>query len=123
MQENKTNTDAEHMVDELLKTSPGYQLPDGFAEKLMHKFEAYVAWKSNLKEFLIYFAVVVGIMAITGAMGFFLMAETWNKWIDLFFANIGTVIGLIVLLIFILFMDKVLLRYFTQKSVCRIKSR
>jgi len=83
------------------------------------KFAKYTVWKQNIREFLIFLAAGLGLLGVTVAMLFFLMAEIWQKWTEWIIHNQMGVIGIGVLLVFILFTDKVLLRYFSF----RIKNR
>ena len=101
--------------DEALKMDPGYGLPENFAEKLAQNFERHFAWNQYFKEFLIYFGTGLGILIASVLMVFFLKSEIWAKWVEIFFMHTTTIIGIVFLLAFILFTDKVLLRYFSFK--------
>jgi len=111
----KNKKDTDRFLDEVLKEDPGFKLPGDFADNLTIKFEKYFAWNYYIREFLIYFFAGIGILAATTAMLFFLMAETWQKWVDILLNNLEGSIGIVVLLTFILFIDKVLLQYFSFK--------
>lgn len=111
MQKPERNTGK--FLDEILKTSPDLELSPDFADRMSMKFEKYTVWKQNIREFLILFAAGLGLLGITVAVFIFLMAEIWQKWMEWFIGNQTGVIGIGVLLVFILFADKVLLRYFS----------
>jgi|WetSurMetagenome_2_1015567.scaffolds.fasta_scaffold86822_2 hypothetical protein len=104
------------LVDEILKTEPDYLLPEDFAEKMATRFEKSVAWKLYFNEFLIYLTVGVGIIGTTVAMFIFLMSKTWAELVKWLGSNIPGLIGIAIILIFILFTDRVLLRYFFLKT-------
>jgi hypothetical protein len=107
------------VIEDILKMDPGYVLSENFAEKLTQKIERRFAWNTYIKEFLIYFGAVTGIIATSVAMVFFLMSDIWIKWINIFLSNSEVIIGIAFIMSFILFADKVLLRYFSYK----LKSR
>lgn len=108
-------TEAGQLVDEVLKEDPGYNLPENFADKLALRFERRFAWNTYIKEFLIYLGVGSCILATAIAMVFFLMSDIWIKWASLFISYSNAIIGAALLLTFVLFADKVLLRYFSFK--------
>jgi hypothetical protein len=108
--------DAGQLVDEVLKTEPGYLLPGDFAEKATAAFEKRLAWQLYFREFLIYVVAGIGILGSTVAMFILLMSETWVKLVKWVESNIPGMIGIAVILVFILFADRVLLRYFFLKA-------
>ena len=107
---------SEKLVDEALKADPGYELPMDFAGKMAVKFALNFEWKQYIREFLIYFLSGLGILGMLVAMFYFLMKEIWNKWIGFFTDHLTGIIGALILLTFILFMDKVLLQYFSFRQ-------
>jgi hypothetical protein len=110
------NIDLGQLVDETLKTSPDFYLPEDFAQKMALRFEKMQAIRVYFREFLIYVAAGIGMLAITAAMFFFLMSETWDKLLKWAGSNIIEMVGFAVVLIFILFADRVLLRFFYLKT-------
>jgi hypothetical protein len=109
----KTNKNTEELLDEILRANPDVELPRDFPDRMAIKFEKYMVWKQNLREFLFFLAAGLGLLGITVAMLFFLMAETWQEWTVWIIHHQTGTIGIGILLVFILFVDKVLLRYFS----------
>lgn len=116
MFEDKRNFDTDKLLDEVLRTEPEFTLPDNFADVMAENMGKRFAWKMYLKEFLIYVGVIVGIIAITGAMTLIWFDADWQKWSSFVVQNITVVASINLLLVFILFADKVLLRYFMHKN-------
>lgn len=108
--------DAGEVVDEVLKTEPQFFLPDNFADVLAEKVGRRFAWEQYFKEFLIYLSVIIGIAATWVAIAFIWQDADWKVWLDFIISNAGLVAGINILLVFILFADRVLLRYFMFKS-------
>ncbi len=114
---NKENkVDVGKMVDEGLKTDPCFSLSDNFADVLTAKVSRKYAWQQYIKEFLIYLGVLVGMAVVSGAMAFIWFGADWKEWLHYIVSNAGIVVGINILAIFILFADRVLLRYFMFNS-------
>ncbi len=107
--------DAENILDEVLKSEPKYSLPDNFAEELAIKVSRTFAWEGYLKEFLIYLAVIVGILIVSAVIAFIWFAADIEVWKDFLMSNIPWVAGINILVLFVLFTDRVLLRYMFYK--------
>ena len=104
------------LLDDVLKTEPDYVLPDNFAEKLAQKVDRHFAWEQYLKEFLIYLAVIAGIVALSVASAFWLFNADWKEWLTFVTQNAAWLVAIKLLVVFILFADRVVLRYFMYKS-------
>lgn len=100
------------LLDEVLKSRLEISLPENFADKVALKATQRFAWEQYFREFLIYLGVVVGIAGLTVGMAFFWLKASWQEWLQLFTGNTQLIIGINFLLVFILFADRVLLRYF-----------
>ena len=108
--------DTEKLLDEALKTEPQFVLSDNFADLLAEKMSRKFAWKQYFTEFLIYFGVILGLVAVSVSIQFVLFDASWEGWLKVISGNIAIVIGIIFLLVFVLFADRVLLRYFMHKT-------
>ena len=115
LNDGKYNENDKWLVD-ALKSEPGFVLPDNFADKIAEKMSRKFAWSQYLKEFGVYVGVVAGILLILGAVQIFLAGADWKNWLDFITKNLPVVIGISVLSLFILFADRVLLRYFMHHS-------
>jgi hypothetical protein len=108
--------DNEKLLDEVLKADPGFTLSDNFADRVAEKAGRKFAWMQYFYEFLIYLGSFAGIAAVTVAMAFIWYGANLQDWLAFLSGNISLVAGLSFLLVFILFADRVLLRYFLYRS-------
>jgi hypothetical protein len=102
-------------LDEALKSEPGFQLSSNFAERVAKQAVRRFAWDQYFKEFLIYLAAFCGIIVLSAAMSFIWLGANWKEWLQFISGNFALVAGLNFLGVFILFADRVLLRYFFYK--------
>jgi len=116
MLENDKYTDSENLVDEVFFTSPGFSLSDSFADLVAEKVSRKFAWEQYLKEFLIYLGVFLGIGILSGVIVFIGLEYNVKDWLEFILANVGLIVIIYVISVFILFADRVLLRYFMFKS-------
>ena len=112
--ENFFNTD--ELMQEVLKTDPGYDLSDDFADKIAQKVKARFAWEHYFKEFLIYLGVLLGIAGVVTGMSFLWFGLKTDIAISYLQSNIPIIIGTVFLVVFVLFADRVLLRYMMYRS-------
>jgi len=77
------------------------------------------AWQQYFKEFLIYLTAVFGMAVLTAGMALIWYDIDWKNWLDFLVANAALVAGINLLLIFVLFADRVLLRYFLYRSALK----
>ncbi|MCK5731333.1 MAG: hypothetical protein KAH68_09690 [Draconibacterium sp.] len=116
MQETEKYFDAENLVDEALITEPGFSLPDNFADMVAEKVSRKFAWQQYIKEFLIYLGAFAGIAIISAVIALIWYDTNWTDWLNFIIANAGLVVGINFLAVFILFADRVLLRYFMFRA-------
>ena len=116
MPDNDKYFENEQIVDEVFSTEPGYKLPGNFAEILTEKVSRKFAWEQYLKEFVIYLCVFLGIGLVTAAISFMAFDYNWKTWIDFITGHVSLIVGIYFISIFILFADRVILRYFMFKS-------
>lgn len=102
----------ENLLDEALKSSPEFSLPDNFADKVAAKVSRRFAWEQYIKEFLVYLGTIVGVFAVSVAMAFIWLGADWQVWQNFLLNNLTLITGFNVLGLFVLFADRVLLRYF-----------
>jgi hypothetical protein len=62
--------------------------------------------------FLVYLGTIVGVLAVSVAMAFIWLGADWQEWQNFLVSNLAWVAGLNIMGLFILFTDRVLLRYF-----------
>jgi hypothetical protein len=108
--------DTEKLLDEALKTDPQFILSDKFADLLAEKMERKFALQQYFREFLIYLGVIVGLLAVPVTIQLVLFGANWKLWLELVVNNISLAVGVMFLVLFVLFTDRVLLRYFMFRS-------
>ena len=108
--------EADEVLDEALKTDPQFILSDNFADVLAEKIGRRFAWEQYLREFLIYLGAILGLLAVPVTIRLIFFGANWQEWLRLLTNNISLVGGILFLVIFILFADRVLLRYFMHRS-------
>jgi sterol desaturase/sphingolipid hydroxylase (fatty acid hydroxylase superfamily) len=69
-----------------------------------------------LREFAIYAGAILGVIAVLAAVHIFLAGADWKSWTKFVGDNLVMVIAAAFLLLFVLFTDRVLLRYFLHRS-------
>ena len=116
MLEEEKNFDASNFVDEVLKSEPDFTLSDNFADTVAEKVNRRFAWNQYLKEFFLYLGLFLAILFGVAAFSLFWFKADWKLWLDFVQTNIPLVAGVGIILLFVLFTDKVLLRYFLFKS-------
>ena len=109
--------DTDKLLNEALKTEPGFMLPDNFAGLMAKKMERKFAWNLYFKEFLIYLGAIVGLLAVPVGIQFIFFTTKLKQWSVIITENYPVIGGIFFLVIFILFADRVLLRYFMYRSV------
>ncbi len=108
--------DTNQLLDEVLKTGPEFKLSDDFADRIAIKAETSFAWQQYFKEFLIYLGVILGIAGVVTGMSFLWFGLKTDIAISYLQSNIPFILGTFLLVVFILFADRVLLRYFMYRS-------
>lgn len=108
--------DEGNLLDEVLKAEPGFTLSENFADVVAAKAGRKFALMQYFYEFLIYLGSFAGIAVVTIAMSFIWYGANLQNWLQFLSGNISLVAGLSFLLVFILFADRVLLRYFFYRS-------
>jgi hypothetical protein len=100
---------SDQLLDQILTTDNMMSLPDDFADRIAMKAIQRMTLKQSLKEFLIYTGVVSGILIAFMSVMYLFSNENVNKWVDILVPNISLLIGITLILIFILFLDRVVL--------------
>ena len=106
------DSDNDLLLDKLLKEEPGYFLPDDFADKLAKKIEIRLSVRQNVIEFLTILGVILAIFITFGGIYYFLNKEDFLNLTS--FLNNGYTGVAAVIVLFIFFMDKVMLRLLNQ---------
>lgn len=116
MLNNEKYTDNEKWLVEALKSEPLFELKADFADRMAEKMSRKFAWSQYLREFAIYAGAILGVIAVLAAVHIFLAGADWKNWTRFITENMVFVVIGVVLLFFVLFADRVLLRYFMYRS-------
>ena len=116
MLNDEKHTNADKWLVDMLKSEPNFVLPDNFADMLASKMGRRFAWEQYIREFLIYLGAIIGLLAVPVAIRFIFFGANWHEWLRLIANNISLIGGIMFLVVFILFTDRVLLRYFMHRS-------
>ncbi len=108
--------DKEQLLNEVLKTKPGFILSENFADNLEKIAGQKMAWANYWSEFLVYLGAIAAVAAVWIAILFIWFEADWKKWLNFISGNLSLVAGIAILVVFVLFADRVLLRYFLNKS-------
>ena len=114
--------EVDELLDEALKTDPEFKLSDNFADLLAEKMGRRFAWEQYIREFLIYLGAIIGLLAVPFTIRLIFFGANWQEWLRLIANNISLFSGILFLVIFILFADRVLLRYFMHRSLGKLAS-
>ncbi|WP_320110311.1 hypothetical protein [Draconibacterium orientale] len=110
------NFDTDKLLREAFTAEPEFKLSENFTDDLVKKVEQRFAWQQYLREFAIYLAVILGIMLVTAVLAFVWFDVTVSGWTAFFTQNASLVVGINLLVVFVLFADRVLLRYFMYRA-------
>ncbi len=108
--------DAEKLVDDVLIAEPGFELSDNFADVVAQKVGRRFAWQQYFREFLIYLGVFVGAGVVWAILSFVFFGADWRVWLNFATSNMGLIAGINIIIVFVLFADRVLLRYFMFRA-------
>ncbi len=116
MVDKMTEAGPDKFLNDVFKSEPAYSLPDNFADMVAEKVSHRFAWESYFKEFLIYLGVMAGVLTVAISMAFIWFAANLQEWGTYLLDNISWVAGANILVVFILFADRVLLRYLFYRT-------
>ncbi len=102
----------DQILDETLKSEPDFNLPSDFAELLSLKISKQSVLKQYINEFFLYLSVFMAIAGLSIATIYWMDQTILDQIILFIQQKYLAIIGINLILVFILFTDKVLLRYF-----------
>lgn len=116
MHKSEEHFNLDELLNESLQSEPNFSLPDNFADSVANKVGQRITWVQYVREFLLYLglALLVGIGALSiGIWGF---GANWQHWLELVVKNWVLLAGAGLILMFVGFVNRVLLPYFLFKS-------
>jgi hypothetical protein len=108
----KSDGNDDQLLDQILKMDNIMSLPDDFADRIAMKAIQRMTLRQSLREFLVYTGVVSGILVVFLSVMYLSNIENVKKWLDFLLPNIFLLIGITLVLVFILFLDRVILPQF-----------
>lgn len=100
----------DHIVEHSLKTEPMFTLSADFATKVTQTIVRREQWKIDLREYFLYSSVIVGLVALVSGFYFFIDQNNVTEVLGFLKEHWMSVTIIVLLLKFIFFADKVLLR-------------
>jgi hypothetical protein len=105
------NEELDKIIEKSFKTEPDFKLSVDFAQKLTMKVIGREQWKTDLREYLYVTGVVLSLLLIVSGFYYFVDKEFVLKAFAFLSANLVPVISVVLILNFIFFADKVILRF------------
>lgn len=100
----------DHQIEKSFRTEPGFRLPDDFTNKLVAQIVRRGQWKNDLLEYLYLSGILMLLLAIVSGTYYLVNKEFLLKVVAYISENIISVILIALLINFIIFADRVLLR-------------
>jgi hypothetical protein len=105
------NEELDRIIGKSFKAEPDFKLSVDFAQKLTMKVIGREQWKTDLREYLYVKGVVLSLLLIVSGFYYFVDKEFVLKAFAFLSANLVPVISVVLILNFIFFADKVILRF------------
>jgi hypothetical protein len=103
------------ILEKSFKKEPEFTLPADFAQKLTFSIVRKEQWKNDLNDYLVLIGVLVSLFAVVAGFYYFIDKSFVLEVFNLVSAHIIQVILVGFILNFILFTDRVLLRFLFNK--------
>lgn len=105
------NEELDKIIEKSFRTEPGFSLPLDFAQRLTMKVIGREQWKTDLREYLYVTGVVLSLLLMVSGFYYFVDKEFVLKAFAFLSANLVPVVSVVLILNFIFFADKVILRF------------
>ena len=116
MNKTEKHDELKAILDETLQEFPDIRLPDSFTDILIKKLEKRLAWQELLAEFGLKTGLVIGALAVLGAVLFFPVKSSGLPVFTSLAANWQIMAVLAVILLFTFFFDQVFLRFLFRRN-------
>lgn len=104
------NKELDELINQSLNQEPGYQLPAGFALKMAGIVTRRQQWKTDIREYLSILLIVVLLLSVAAGTYYFANNAVFMKIWLFMQQNMIPVILVTLILNFVFFADRVLLR-------------
>jgi len=115
--ENKIYDKLDTLINEVFREEPGVPIPSVFTDQIVARVEKRLIWKEVFTEFAIKIGLVAGVLIILAICLIFPAPKEGNPVINFFLNHLEYVGAVVVIGLFIFFIDQVLLKYFSRKPV------
>ena len=99
----------DRFVDQILQEELPFTLPPGFADRVSEKYIQRLEKRQRLIQFMVHAGVILGGLLIAGLVIYFFSPDNRGTWQGILTGNAVYLIQLLLVVLFILFVDKVLL--------------
>lgn len=113
----KTQKEIEALINEALRTEPGYSLSSSFTDKLVIKVQRDLLWKELVTEFVLKIGLIILALIILAVCLIFPSMKEGSPVVMYIMNNLQFVGIISFLIVFTFFIDQVLLKYFFRKKV------
>ena len=104
------NEELDYIIDESFRTAPDFHLPADFAKRLTLSVTRREQWKTDLREYLYLTAVLISLLAVATVTYYLIDKDIVIRFFSFITQNAVTVVFIVLILNFIWFADRVLLR-------------
>lgn len=104
------NEELDHILEKSFRSEPGFSLPANFANKVALLVIRREHWKTDVKEYLSIVALVLALLAVAAGTYFWADKVFFMKIVDFATQNLIPLILIVLILNFVFFADRVLLR-------------
>ncbi len=101
----------DHLIEESFGSEPDFLIPDDFAKKIMNELVRRTQWKADLVEYFNITSFLIFLLTIVAVTYYFVNKDTVIQVITLISRNLLQTIFIFLLVNFIFFADRVLLRF------------
>lgn len=105
----------DRIIEKSFRTEPDFHLPDDFTGKVVFAVGQREQWKSNLTDYLNILGIITALILVVAGFYFYIDSKMMLKFFSFVSANLLQVILIGFILNFILFADRVLLRFLFSK--------
>ena len=104
------NEELDYIIEESFRTEPDFRLPADFARKLTLSVTHSEQWKTDVREYLYLTAVLISLLAVATVTYYLIDKDIVIRFFSFITQNAVTVVFIVLMLNFIWFADRVLLR-------------
>ena len=104
------NEELDYIIEESFRTEPDFRMPADFARRVTFSVTRREQWKTDVREYLYLTTVLISLLAIATVTYYLIDKDIVIRFFSFIAKNAVTVVFIVLILNFILFADRVLLR-------------